>query len=133
MASFELLAIILTGLGLTVSILYYTTILRNANKTRELQLQAQEHATETRQAQLFMQIRGNYDMDMIRIRYELQNWEWDDYEDFMSKYGPDTNLESWSKLISVGQYFEDIGVLVKRGLIDPALVDDLLSGPVLQF
>ena len=42
MASFEFLAIILTGLGLTASISYYAMVLRNQNKTR--------------QAQLFMQI-----------------------------------------------------------------------------
>ena len=59
MASFEFLAIIFTGLGLIVSILYYTSILQNANKTRELQLQAQEQATETRQAQLLMQVYGS--------------------------------------------------------------------------
>ena len=49
MASFEFLAVILTGLGLTVSILYYTTVLQNANKTQQSQL-------ETRQAQLYMQV-----------------------------------------------------------------------------
>ena len=56
MASFEFLAIILTGLGLIVSILYYSSILNNANKTRELQLKTQEQAEETRQTQLFMKI-----------------------------------------------------------------------------
>jgi len=49
MASFEFLAIILTGLGLTVSILYYTFTLQNANKTQKLQL-------ETRQTQVFMDL-----------------------------------------------------------------------------
>ena len=49
MASLEFLAIVLTGLGLTVSIVYYATILRNANK-------AQQHATETREIQIFMQL-----------------------------------------------------------------------------
>ena len=48
MVSFEFLAVILTGLGLTASIVYYASILRNANKTQEIQL-------ETRQAQLYME------------------------------------------------------------------------------
>ena len=52
----ETIGFILTGLGLTASIVYYANILNNANKTRELQLKAQEHATETRQAQLYMQL-----------------------------------------------------------------------------
>jgi hypothetical protein len=45
MASFEFLAIILTGLGLTASIVYNAINLRNANKT-------QKQALETRKAQL---------------------------------------------------------------------------------
>jgi len=43
MASFEFIALILTGLGLTASIVYYANVLSNANKTQQLQL-------ETRQA-----------------------------------------------------------------------------------
>jgi hypothetical protein len=50
MASLDYLPLVLTGIGIIASILYYASILRNANKTRELQLKAQEHATETRQA-----------------------------------------------------------------------------------
>lgn len=75
MASFEFIAIILTGFGLTASILYYSSILRNANKTRELQLKAQElqlkaqeHAIETRQAQLFMQILTHYNGPTMTAR-----------------------------------------------------------------
>ena len=49
----ESLPYLLTGVGIIVSILYYTSVLRNANRTRELQLKAQEQATETRQAALF--------------------------------------------------------------------------------
>jgi len=47
MASFEFLAIMFTGIGLMVSVLYYTFTLQNANKTQQQQL-------ETRQAQLYM-------------------------------------------------------------------------------
>ena len=40
----ESIPYVLTGIGIIVSILYYTSVLRNANRTRELQLKAQEHA-----------------------------------------------------------------------------------------
>jgi len=36
MASFEFLVIILTGLGLTASIIYYAMVLRNANKSQQI-------------------------------------------------------------------------------------------------
>ena len=45
----EYLPLVLTGIGITVSILYYTSVLRNANKTQQMQL-------ETRQAAMFMKL-----------------------------------------------------------------------------
>ena len=129
MASFEFLAIIFTGLGLIVSILYYTTILQNANKTRELQLRAQEHATETRQAQLFMQIYSTWSSrETINIRSELSTWTWIDYDDFTQKYGATNNPEAHTKFQELANWYEGIGVLIKRKLIDPTFVDDLMSG-----
>ena len=87
MASFEFLAVILTGLGLTASIVYYTTILRNANKTRELQLKAQEHATETRQAQLFMQFYNKASKkEYMTIENKLLSWEFNNPQEFLDKY-----------------------------------------------
>ena len=35
---FEYLPLVLTGLGLTASIVYYANVLANANKNRELQI-----------------------------------------------------------------------------------------------
>ena len=45
----ESLPLVLTGLGLTASIVYYENILNNANKTQQMQL-------ETRQIQIFMRV-----------------------------------------------------------------------------
>ena len=42
--------------SLVVGIIYYITIMRNQQRTRELTLKAQEHATETRQTQIFMRL-----------------------------------------------------------------------------
>ena len=56
MASLEFVALILTGLGLTASIVYYANILNNANKTRELQLKSQEQTLETRQTNILMNL-----------------------------------------------------------------------------
>jgi hypothetical protein len=47
---------IIQTLSLIIGIAYYLTIMRNSQKTRELTLNAQEQALETRQAQLFMQL-----------------------------------------------------------------------------
>jgi len=47
---------ILQTIGILVGIVYYITIMRNTQRTRELSLNAQEQALETRQAQMFLQM-----------------------------------------------------------------------------
>ena len=61
----------------------------------------------------------------------VYNYRWTDYEDWLSKYGPDSNLEAWSSFSSVGNFFDGLGVLVHRELIDISLVDDLMSSSVI--
>ena len=134
MVALEIVALVLTGLGLAASIIYYANILNNANKTRELQLKSQELATETRQAQLFMQIYATYHSEeYIKAFEEIMRWEYTGYDDYMSKYGADVNPEAYLMYRKVFGYLEGIGVLVRRGLIDVSLVDDLMSGFVIGF
>ena len=79
----ETIALVLTGLGLIASIVYYANILNNANKTRELQLEAQKQTEETRQAQLFMNIYNQHLSEReSRTLPLLMDMEYDDFEDF---------------------------------------------------
>jgi len=128
MASFEFLAILLTGLGLTVSIVYYTSVLRNANKTQQMQL-------ETRQAQLFLNIFNVYASKQFQKDREalMALWKWTDYDDFMSKFGPEINPNDHAIWDSTITWLEGLGVLVKRGLIDPELVYDIMYGFIINF
>ena len=72
MVQIENLPIVLTGLGLTASVLYYTMVLRNANKTRELQLRAQEQAEDTRQTQFFMNVYNRFqDPEFTQFLFSL--------------------------------------------------------------
>ncbi|MHA1959537.1 MAG: DUF4760 domain-containing protein [Candidatus Thorarchaeota archaeon] len=88
---------------------------------------------ETRQASLFMQIYDHfYNLDFVKRQLEIWKWNWSDYDDFLRKYDFDTNPETGSLFFSVGTYFEGIGVLVNRNLIDPRIVDDLMSGLIMR-
>jgi hypothetical protein len=74
MVSLEVLALVLTGLSITASILYYTMTLRNSNKTQQL-------ALENRRAQLYMQLFLRItsedfmkrSIDLIRLNYSNQD------------------------------------------------------------
>ena len=59
-------------------------------------------------------------------------WEFEDYSDFMRKYDRKTKIgmETWVSLNSVASFYEGIGILLYRKLIDIKLVDDLFSTPI---
>ena len=125
-------------IALIVGIAYYLTIMRNQQRTRELTLESQEltrksqeQALETRQAQLFMSIYTRvYEVEFWENFIDLRQWEWSSFEEFVEKYSP---LEMTAKFNSVSTFFEGMGVLVKRNLIDVTVVDDLLSGPIMAI
>ena len=125
MVNLETLSIVFTGLSISLAAFYYINTLRNTRKNQDLQL-------ETRQAQLFMQIYNTWSSrESINIRRELRTWTWTDYDDFIQKYHGANNPEAWSSFQELANFYEGIGVLIKRKLIDPAFVDDLMSGETL--
>jgi hypothetical protein len=108
MASFEFLAIILTGLGLTVSITYYAMVLRNQNQTR--------------QAQLFMQVFNRFqDPGFIKLHNEVMSRDWTSIDDYLEKYGPPDDV-----VLSVQTYYEGVGVLLMKGMISSDFVYELI-------
>jgi len=111
-----------------MGIFYYIMTLNNTRKNQEMQL-------ETRQAQLFMQVYNRFNsrafvsqLNEIRFR-----WSYTDLDDFMEKYGPKTNPEANDSMGSTIYFFEGIGVLMKKGLIDTEFVDDLMSGVIVSL
>ncbi len=86
----DTLAFVLTGIGLAASIVYYANILNNANKTRELQLKAQEQALETRQAQMFIQIYNQYSSNELKQALRiLKTLKWNSFEEFANLFDPE--------------------------------------------
>ena len=124
MVSLEVIAILLTGISISASLVYYSTILKNANNTQKTQL-------ETRQAQLLMDLSTKYQSTEYRQdSTEISLQEWKDYEDWKQKYGLEVNPESWAKWQSIAAFYNGVGVLLRRNLIDISLVNDLLANVV---
>jgi hypothetical protein len=125
----QTIGILLTGLTVSIAAIYYTLTLRYTRRNQELQL-------ETRQANLFSQYHLHYQSkDFNRdISEILYNWEWKDYEDFRTKYGSGSgNMEAFSMWMRIFQYYDGLGVLIKRGLLDKTLVADMMSELLILF
>lgn len=89
---------------------------------------------QTRQAQLFMPIYATYNSDEnIRAYSTIMGWKFKDYDDYTSKYSPEQNPDADVMHRKFNGFLEGVGVLVKRGMIDPSFVDDLMSGRVIRY
>jgi hypothetical protein len=58
------------------------------------------------------------------------SWEYRDYDDLMSKYGPESNPEGWDNLTGWFMKLEEMGVYVKEGLLDIRLIYLLIGGTI---
>jgi hypothetical protein len=114
--------------GVLVAAGYYVLNMRATQRNMKANL-------ETRQTQLFMDIwkvfsSKEYQKDREQMFYI---WEFRDYEDFFKKYGPDVNPDEHAIFDMNCSYYEGIGVLVRRGVISPDLVYDLMYGSIIYF
>ena len=102
--------------------------LRNSQKAQQLQL-------ETRQAQMFMDIfktwaSKEFQKDMEQMRFI---WEFDGFDDFFDKYGVENNPDGHAIWDQAVMWHEGLGVLLRKGLVDPDLVDDIMGGHIMIF
>jgi hypothetical protein len=103
--------------GILVGIVYYVATIRANQRNQRMQL-------ETRQTQIFLYFYDKWtETENWRNQAEiLEEWSWKDPDDFMQKYGPEHNPEAWNKLCMVAVPFENLGVLVYQGLVDPKII-----------
>ena len=103
----EYLPLVLTGLSISASILYYSMVLRNAEKARRKDL-------------VFQRIQAPiqfYDAYMAVISMT----DWDTQVEFWEKYGPrsEGNPDSFVKFNYVINHLNSLGIMMKDGLAKP--------------
>ena len=122
---------IVTILGVIGGFTYYVMTIHATQKNQTLTLKAQEHALETRGAQLFMHIYQQLNtIESQKTWAELLNMQWNSLEDFRNKYDSLVNLENWGKRGHIWWSYSSIDHILKKGLIDPDLVYRTL-GPMI--
>jgi hypothetical protein len=110
----------LQTIALIVGIAYYLIIMRNSQRNQQMQL-------ETRQAQLFMQLADTYVEQGYRstaLEMLSDKWSWEDFDDFLKKYGPEANPEAWNKFQLQLSHWSLQGFLVRDGLLS---AEDIFS------
>jgi len=120
--------------GIIVGVAYYVLNIQNNQRNQELSLKAQQQSAETRQTQLFLQLYSQYyNKDWVaslhKVSYDIK---YQSFDDWWENYGP-SNPDKFQSFDLLSHYFEGAGVLVRKGLINPMLVADLLSEEIISY
>jgi hypothetical protein len=132
MTDIQTISIVLAGIGVFIAAVNSIISSRRAEKNDQQML-------ETRQAQLFMQIYNRWNTKAMAEQYGRIRYSYDinSYEDWAKLTGYETgkvtDFNVYSDVQSMANFFEGIGVLVQRGLINIELVEDLLANRVIWF
>lgn len=125
----QTISITLAGIGIFIAAINSIISSRKADQQRQTEIQ-------TRQAELFMQLYQGWRDPSFRKAMMKMHWhhKWDGVDDFMQKYGPETNLDEFiDTYVRQATFYEGVGVLVEMGLIDIKLVDRLLHNTTQNF
>ncbi len=101
---------VVTIVGVIAGLSYYITTVRNQNRARQIQI-----------------IRG---IEFFETEVSFFNWEFGDFDDFLSKYGREANPEGWDELSSWFRKLEELGVYVKEGSLDIRMIYLLQGGNI---
>jgi len=109
----------LTLISVPVGVTYHIMTLNNTRKNQQLQL-------ETRQAQMYMSIINSFNSPEFRRQWHIvESATWDDYDDFHEKYPLGSEMLTAATRHFI--FFDSIGGLVKKKLIDVDLIDGALA------
>ena len=121
MVSVETISIVFTGLSISLAAFYYMMTMRNAQRT-------QEHALETRQAQLYMQLYSFYDNKEFLKDYgnigEVYQCKGIDWQERLSA---SADIDAYASWLRVGRFLDGVGILLRRNLINSDLIFELLG------
>ena len=113
----------LTLISVPIGVAYHIMTLNNSRKNQQLQL-------ETREAQLMMQLWSSW----MNYRNQQVFWvgiEYEDFDDFWERYGSDDVF--WKEHSEIMAWYENVGVLVKEGLLDIRLIALMYAGATRMF
>ena len=92
------------------------------------------HQTKVRQTDLLVRIAPWLNMSSIELQQasiRVLNTEYKDYDDFLKRYGQlHSEKPEQMAILSIINYLEGIGILVRRKLVDVDFVFDFWSGDI---
>lgn len=105
--------------GVLAGLTYYVLTVRNAQKAR--------------QTQVLMQLyQSMYNPENSKRLWELLAMRWEDYDDYMEKYSPQTNPEHAAMRIAYWYLYDGLGMLVRDKVVYVKTVYRTLSRRIIM-
>lgn len=84
--------------------------------------------TNSRRASIFLDFHKQATQEFLEeVSEVLMEWSWDNYEQFIAKYGPQTSLKYWAKFIRIASFFDSMGKLLENKITDAKLIPEALA------
>jgi len=113
MVDIQTVSIAIASSGVLVAAAYYVLQIRHQTKLRQTDLIMRLHSYAC----------GKEGMEAFQ---RMMNIEFDDYDDFVEKYGSRTAVgPEQTPILMIGQFMEGIGVLLHKKLIDVETIREL--------
>jgi len=109
------LAAIISAVAVLVGVMVGVFQLRNFLQLRQMDLVMKLYSSTWE---------SSFQKDYVRVH----SWKFRNYADFQKNAQP----EDWEAYNAIVLFFENMGLLLKRNLAKIDLLDDLVSGPILQ-
>jgi len=121
MVDIQTVSIAIASASVVAGVIYYSLQIRHQN----LQIQQQN---KIRQTDLVTKL--SYDIstnkEFLEALVDTYEVEFKDYDDFVKRYGkPISRKQVPMSFMMMGNFFEQIGVLFRNGLIDASLISQL--------
>jgi len=114
-------SIVITMLSIAAGVLMGIIQFRNLVKTRKIEFYMD----------LYNRImEKELHRDLVEI---LLLWKWEVPNDFFEKYGPEKNLDEFTKFTLVTTYLENMGLFLKEKMVDVHLVANLIGTTIYSF
>ena len=110
MVDIQTISIAIAATSVVIGVVYYVLQIRHQNRMR--------------QTDLVMKLYSQFNsLEFQKMWQEVLNRKAKDLDDYRNKYG-------LNEVTAVGLFFEGIGILLKRKLINIELVDDMFTTPI---
>ena len=118
MVDYQTLSILFTGLSISLAAFYYISILRSSKEAKQRE-------------QMYLRFQYN-DLQYMEAYTYVMSKNWTNTEEFRQHFDPVEHPEAFAKYVFIGTRYQNLGLMLRQGNIDPDLMFRIFSQMVIM-